>query len=53
MDHVKLGMGCSIVCGVLVDDIVYLFELLAREGKAEEASCSKESEEDGGNVMLS
>ena len=33
-------MGRGIVCRILVDDIVYLFKLLAREGK--EASCSKE-----------
>ena len=30
-----MGMGCSIVRGVLAHDSVYLFELLAREGKEE------------------
>ncbi len=28
-------MGCGIVCGIPVDDIVHLFELLAREEEAQ------------------
>jgi hypothetical protein len=35
MDHSELGMGCGIVCGIPIDDIVHLFELLAREEKAQ------------------
>ena len=35
MDHSELGMGCGIVCGIPVDDIVHLFELLAREEEAQ------------------
>jgi len=49
MDHVKLGMGCGIICGVFAYDLVYLFELLAREGNEEEAFRFKEYE--GGIVM--
>ena len=39
MDHSELGMGCGIVCGIPVDDIVHLFELLAREEEAQ-GKCS-------------
>lgn len=43
-----MGMGGSIVCGVLTDDSVYLFELLAGEGEektTDEEVCSLERRE--------
>jgi hypothetical protein len=34
MDHGELGVGRGIVCCIPADDIVHLFELLAREKEA-------------------
>ena len=34
MDHGELGLGRGIICCLPVDDIVHLFELLAREEEA-------------------